>query len=205
MTRDIPLPGQESQQWLDEARLGSTEAFGGLFTSLQPGLLQIAEADEEQRLRTKADAEDLVQQVFLEAFRDWSQFRGETPGALLAWLRQILRHKLSDLSRRFHTQKQDVRREVPFAEPHSGEVCTPPRMAENESSGEGHSRGEPSAMVERILARLPEDYRMVIVLRIREGRSFAAIAGLMHRSPAAVRKLFSRAVAKARQSLERHT
>ena len=60
-------------------------------------------------------------------------------------------------------------------------------------------------MVERILARLPEDYRRVIVLRIREDRSFAQIAGLMGRSPAAVRKLLSRALEKTRQNLERHT
>ena len=60
-------------------------------------------------------------------------------------------------------------------------------------------------MVERILARLPDDYRRVIVLRLREDRSFAEIAGLMDRSPAAVRMLLSRALAKARQSLERHS
>ena len=65
--------------------------------------------------------------------------------------------------------------------------------------------GGQAAVVERILARLPEDYRRVIVLRIREARSFAEIAGLMGRSPAAVRKLLSRALEKARQNLERHT
>ena len=58
-------------------------------------------------------------------------------------------------------------------------------------------------MVERILARLPEDYRRVIVLRIREDRSIAEIAGLMGRSPAAVQKLLSRALARARHDLER--
>ena len=65
--------------------------------------------------------------------------------------------------------------------------------------------GGQAAVVERILARLPEDYRRVIELRIRKDRSFAEIAGLMGRSTAAVRKLLSRALEKARQNLERHS
>ena len=60
-------------------------------------------------------------------------------------------------------------------------------------------------MTERILARLSKDHRRVIVLRIREDRSFAEIARLMDRSPAAVRMLLSRALAKARQTLERRS
>ena len=60
-------------------------------------------------------------------------------------------------------------------------------------------------MAERILARLPKDHRRVIVLRIREDRSFAEIADLMGRSPATVRKLLSRALSKARQTLDRHS
>ena len=195
------IPNPEHQQWLDEARSGSTAALGRLLAAHQPDLLRIADADEEHRLRTKADVEDLVQQVFLEAIRDWPQFRGETPAELLAWLRQILRHKLSNLSRWYHSRKHDVRREVLFTEMNSPQVRTPPTPGvDGEDSGP-----EQAAMIERILARLPEDYRRVIVFRIREGRSYAEIAVLMDRSPGAVRKLLSRAVAKARHDLERRS
>ena len=45
----------------------------------------------------------------------------------------------------------------------------------------------------------------MIVHRIREDRSFAEIARLMNRSPGAVRMLLSRALAKARQTLERRS
>jgi RNA polymerase sigma-70 factor, ECF subfamily len=197
----VSKPGLNLQQWLDEARAGSTQALGGVFAALQPGLLQIAEADQERQLRTKADAEDLVQQVFLEASRDWSQFQGQTIAELQAWLRQILRHKLSNLRRRYHSQKHDICREIPFSEMSSQPVRTPPPPGINgEESGP-----EQAAMIERILARLPEDYRRVIVLRIREGRSIAEIAGRMNRTPVAVRKLLSRAVAKARDDLERRS
>ena len=65
--------------------------------------------------------------------------------------------------------------------------------------------GGQAEVIERLLARLSEDHRRVIVLRLREDRSFAEIARLMGRSPAAVRMLLSRALATARQTLERHS
>ena len=117
-------PWQEQQQWFDEARSGSTAALGRLFETYQPDLLRTAEADEERLLRTKADGTDLVQQAFLEAHRDWPQFRGETPAELLTWLRQILHHKLANLSRWFHNRKHDVCREIPFSETNSSDVPT---------------------------------------------------------------------------------
>lgn len=206
MPLETSSPWQEQQQWFDEARSGSTAALGWLFETYQPDLLRIAEADEERLLRTKADGTDLVQQAFLEAHRDWPQFRGETPAELLTWLRQILHHKLANLSRWFHNPKRDVTREIPFSERTSSDVCTTSPTESAGSSGDGDLGGdEQVAVVERILARLPEDYRRVIVLRIREVRSFTEIADLMGRSPAAVRKLLSRALEKARQTLDRHS
>jgi RNA polymerase sigma-70 factor (ECF subfamily) len=47
--------------------------------------------------------------------------------------------------------------------------------------------------------RLPEDRRRVIALRHEEGLSFDEIAQRMGRTPAAVRKLWFRAVARLRR------
>ena len=210
--RGSPVPHESStpwpppQQWLEDARSGSTEALGWLFNAYQPDLLKIAESDEERVLLRKVDAVDLVQQVFLEAHRDWPQFFGETPAELLAWLRQILRHKLANLSRWFHNQKHDVRREIPFTERNSADVCTErPSDGDGPSGGVNLGGGGQAGVVERMLARLPEHDRRVIVLRLREDRSVDEIAGLIDRSPAAVRKLLSRALAKARKNLEQHS
>ena len=142
MPYDTSIPESEHQQWLDEAQSGSTEAIGRLFTAYQPDLLKIADADEERLLRTKVDAEDLVQQVFLQAYRNWQQFHGETPAELLAWLRQILRHTLSNLSRWFHSQKHDVRREITFAETNPSEVCTQPVTKGDVASGDERMGGD---------------------------------------------------------------
>ncbi len=52
------------------------------------------------------------------------------------------------------------------------------------------------------LARLPADYREVIVLRNLEGLAFAEVARRMGRTPGAVRVLWVRAVDQLRQLLE---
>ena len=54
----------------------------------------------------------------------------------------------------------------------------------------------------RALERLPEDCRRVVVLRFEKGRSFEEIGLLTDRSPAAARKVWSRAMEKLRQEWE---
>jgi RNA polymerase sigma-70 factor (ECF subfamily) len=61
---------------------------------------------------------------------------------------------------------------------------------------------EQEAALQRALERLPEDYRRVIALRHQEGRSFEEIGPLLGRTPAAARKLWSRAVERLQQELE---
>jgi len=64
---------------------------------------------------------------------------------------------------------------------------------------------ENRSAVEAALERLPEDYRRVVLMRYREGRSFADIAVSMARSENAVRKLWFRAVERLQQELEHRT
>ena len=52
------------------------------------------------------------------------------------------------------------------------------------------------------LARLPDHDRELIVLRHREGRSFAEIARLLNRSPEEVRMLWAQAVDRLQNELE---
>lgn len=204
-----PLPSEspvlpaEMCQWLLDARSGGIDALGRVFETYRPYLLKVADAEEEQLLRPKADGADLVQQTFLEAHRGFLSFRGTTEPEVRAWLRQILRHTVANLSRGFHNHKHDVTREISTSNVNSLAEPLQPRAAgvptfRDELPGEEHA-----ALVERILQHLPEDHRRVIVLRIREQRPLTEVANMMGRSSEAVRKLLSRALKKARQYLER--
>jgi RNA polymerase sigma-70 factor (ECF subfamily) len=56
--------------------------------------------------------------------------------------------------------------------------------------------------LERVLARLPEDYRQVIALRYQDQMPFEEIGRMMGRSADAVRKLWWRALGRLQDELE---
>jgi RNA polymerase sigma-70 factor, ECF subfamily len=63
-------------------------------------------------LQSKLDASDLVQEVFLEAHRDFHQFHGLTEAELAGWLRRILASNLANVVRHYRgTKRRDVRLE----------------------------------------------------------------------------------------------
>src|SRR6516165_8430140 len=63
------------------------------------------------RMQKHLDASDVVQQTFLEAQKQFAQFRGRSEAELAAWLRQILAHNLADALRALGRAKRDVNRE----------------------------------------------------------------------------------------------
>jgi RNA polymerase sigma-70 factor (ECF subfamily) len=65
------------------AQAGDREAFGELFERFQPTVMAIA----MRRLRDHADAQELCQDVFVQAMLKIEQLR--TPEAFIGWLRQI--------------------------------------------------------------------------------------------------------------------
>jgi len=121
---------------------------------------------------------------------------------LLGWLRQILASKLRDLVRRFcEAQRRDVRLECRFD--HELELTSRAvqQLAAAESSpSQKASRREWAALVADAVARLPEDYREVIILRHMEDLTFAKIGQRMGRSENSVKKLWVRALAALRRA-----
>jgi len=167
----------------------------------------LAEAQLDRRLRVRFSPSDLVQETFLEAHRDFPQFRGATEGEFLAWLRQILVHNLIVAVRR-HVEagKRDVRREVSLEQVRS-QMDT---SALGVAAALAQAGTSPSDRVQREellvaladdLAELPQDYRQVIVLRHLQGCSFAEVAQRMDRNEGAVRMLWLRAIGQLRSRL----
>jgi RNA polymerase sigma-70 factor (ECF subfamily) len=95
---------------LTKARLGDREAFGKLLDQFRSYLRLLARHQLGQRLREKIDDSDLIQETFLEAQRDFAQFRGSSEAELAAWLRRILAHNLANQMERYYgTQSLIVR------------------------------------------------------------------------------------------------
>jgi RNA polymerase sigma factor (sigma-70 family) len=123
-------------------------------------------------MRNPADAEDVVQATFMNAWRAYSA--GEEPRAPLNWFISIA-HNVCRL--RFRTKSRRPR-EVEFE----------PALAESPAQ-----EGPTARDVLDALAELPLNQRAALVMRELEGRSYGEIAGILGVSRSAVETLIFRA------------
>jgi RNA polymerase sigma-70 factor (ECF subfamily) len=155
-------------------------------------------------LQGKVDPSDVVQETFLEAHRQIANFRGNSEGELVAWLRRILAGQIALTLRRFlGTKGRDLKleRELAAQLDQSSEILDGGLVASNSTPSQHASRREQALLLADALDRLPEDYREVIILRHLEGLSFAEVSQRMERSEDSVQKLWVRALANLRRSL----
>ena len=200
MTRPASDPGG----LLARARTGDGDARGRLLQAHRPYLTLLARLQIGRRLAGKADPADVVQETFLEAHRDFDAFRGTSAAELLAWLRQVLARNLANLVRRYlGTRARDPRLEVDLAADldRSSQALANALAAPQSTPSERAANAEQAARLAAALARLPDDYRDVLLLRYVEGLPFAAVAARMGRSVDSVEKLWVRALEKLRLAL----
>jgi len=186
---------------LRAARGGSVEALGGLFESCRSYLLRIAHQELRPSLQAKLDAADLVQETFIEATRDFPHFQGETAAQLFGWLRGILRHNLTDLTRRFETCCRCLSQEVRLSGKIGDVAGRSSPFIQQMTICEQLIAQEQRHALEDALQQLPLSYRQVLHLRYGEQRSFAEIGDQLRRSPEAARKLWHRALERLRQDM----
>ena len=196
-------PTHGAAQWLPAARAGSRDALGKLLEAARHYLHTIAHQELDQDLRAKNSPSDLVQETFVEVQRALGDFQGNTETELLAWMRQLLLHRVAKLRRRYRdTQKRRLAREVALGGDDSSEGLGG-GLAANELSPSGQAmEHEQDQALRAALGRLPEDYRRVIILRYEERLPFEEIGRLLQRSPDAARKLWARAVERLEQELD---
>lgn len=191
-------------QLLARARQANGEGLGALLEQYRDYLGMLARARLGARLRRVVNPSDLVQQTFLEAYRDFGHFEGTSTAQWRAWLRRILAHNLAALvERHVRVQKRDVRRQVSLEQ-----LCATPGgpVAAVASPGSSPSaqaqRHEATAVLADRLARLPAPHREVLRLRNLEGLPFNEVARRMGRTPGAVRVLWVRALDRLRLLLK---
>jgi RNA polymerase sigma-70 factor (ECF subfamily) len=169
-------------------------------------LLMIANDVIGPELRAKLGPSDLVQDTLLEAQRHRGIFRGKTRAEGLAWMRKILKCRLSNIRRSyFATDKRAASRERALDAFH--DESSPGMMAlkSRTPSPSNHAvRSEWAAALEEALARLPEHYSKAVVLRHMEQLSWDEIGVKMDCSADAARKVWSRAIEQLRNELGSH-
>jgi RNA polymerase sigma-70 factor (ECF subfamily) len=194
-------------QLFTAARAGSNSSLGRLLTLYTNYLKLLVSAQMDDRLRGRVSPSDIIQESFYEAHRDFPQFRGQSPGEFVVWLRRIVVNNiLRVVEQHVLTEKRDVRREISMEEIgrrlEQSTVRLETLLAIDGDSPSGCAvQRENEIRLADTLARLPDDYREVIVLRHIEGLPFDDVGKRMNRSTGAVRMLWLRALRLLRERL----
>jgi len=185
----VTLPGQESQaepdlgseaerQRVERAKAGDPAVWGEWYDAYYKPLYRYAYI----RLRRRNEAQDIVAEVFAEAYRGIGRYT-YTGRPILAWLYRIAHNLI------FDCLKAEARR------------------AEREDDGTDARASSPEEQIASIdllkaLDSLSTEQRDVIVMRYFMSLPAQETAAIMGKSPTAVYSLQARALAALRQRLE---
>jgi RNA polymerase sigma-70 factor (ECF subfamily) len=201
----MPAAEETPERLLGRARAGDAAARGRLLEAYRGYLRLLARLQLGRRLQGKVDPSDLVQEAFLEAHRDFDDFRGSTPVELRAWLRRVLAHNLANQVRRYQrTRRRDVRLERELAEEldQSSQALERGLAAADGSPSRLAADREQAVRLADALEHLPDAYREVLLLRHFEGLSFPEVARRLNRTVDGVKNVWARALARLRPLME---
>jgi RNA polymerase sigma-70 factor (ECF subfamily) len=138
--------------------------------------------------RNERDAEDVVQESYLRAFRFFAGFRG---GDARAWLMRIVRNTCYTWLRANRPLQQATEFDETLFSPDS----------RSPNPEEAVLRNDRSAAVRKALETLPANFREVLILRELEGLSYKEIAEITGMPAGTVMSGLSRARDRLRQVL----
>ena len=179
----------------EEARMirrivgGQRDLFGELIAPHLRPLSRIVRAT----LGPHPDAEDIVQQATLKAFLHLAQFRYEA--SFKTWLIQIGLNEVRQWRRRHSFSRNP---HFPLADLRSLHLVDPSHSPFIECQ-----RNETAGLLRAAVARLPEKYRLVILLRDLEDLSVSEVAGRLGLTIPAVKTRHLRARRKVARFLAR--
>lgn len=137
-------------------------------------------------------ADDVLQQVFIEAFRDLRDFSGRS--TLRAWLFGITRHRVLD-------QKRVVKRNLSRNRPLKGDRAADPAPLAVEQIDDAQLRDALLACV----GELGEHVRNALLLRYQQGFSFEEMAQVCDEKPGTLQARVARALPILRECIEGRT
>lgn len=149
-------------------------------------------------LRDDAEAEDALQDAYLQAFRAIGSFRGDA--RLSTWLTRIVVNEAIARSRKSR-RRGNITPLFPADEPGNSAAEAAMDEERTNSPEQGAMRAEARVLLERSLDALPDAFRTVFVLRAVEEMSGEEVAACLGIPEATVRSRFFRARAMLRAAL----
>ncbi len=167
-------------QLIEECRKGSRKAQFTLYKKYSKAMFNLA----YRFMNNREDAEDILQETFLECFRNITSFRSESTFG--AWLKSILINRSINQLRK---------KKVDLVFPES----LPPVTNDEEPEPEYDT-----VRIFKAIEQLPDGYRIVLTLYLLEGYDHAEIAQITGITESTSKSQYSRAKDKLRDLLSNY-
>jgi len=175
------------------AQAGDNRAFRAILTKYNRRLYRIARGI----LRNDTEAEDAVQEAYVNAFTHLASFRGDS--SLSTWLSRIVMNEALGRLRARRPMAELAEAETPNP---AAEIIQFPNTARTDPERTMAQR-ELLRLVERVTDELPDVYRTVFVTRVIEGMSVEDTAELLDIRIETVKTRLHRARKLVREHLDR--
>lgn len=198
--------GEKTQQLLNDARDGKSEAVNDLLQRHREALHRMIQLRLDAKIRQRIDVSDVLQDVMVEANRRLQGYLEQPQMAFHLWLRQIAKDRIIDAHRRHRVSgKRSVDKEQPLAAP-SGDPESAMLLAANLRDPEMTpaavvAQQEMVRCVEDAIGKLDEQDCEIIVMRHYEHLSNQDVAQALGLSEPAASMRYLRAMRRLREML----
>lgn len=176
---------EEEKKWIEEVRAGNMQAFTKIIDKYKNQLF----ATVLRMTKNPEDAQDLVQEAFIKVYEQLNKY--DFKGSFSSWLYRVtINHCLDELRKKRYQVEHITFNEkgIDSSEENEPEIV--------------FLKKEKSRQLEKLIASLPEDERMIILLRYANERSYEEISELLHIPLSTVRNKLHRAKKKLRKIVQ---
>ena len=168
------------------------------FADLYENYFEMVYAYVARRVRNRDEAEDLTSEVFRKALASLPRFKW-TGAPFAAWLFRIALNLIADRANRAAREGVKLRSEGPD---HSVRETSVSHLSDSQKSAHTSlEQVERHAQLFRLVDKLADDQRRVVIMRFAEQKSIREIAQELGRSEGAVKQLQFRALENLRAKL----
>lgn len=173
---------EEELKWIEEVLNGNKESYAHIINKYKNPLYGTI----LRMTKNPHDAQDLVQEAFIKVYERLDQY--ETTGSFSSWLYRVVINHCMDQFRKKRLKKNEIDEEFIQDDRHPEVIFL---------------KQEKSRQLERLIGLLPEDERMIILLRYGHELSYVEISEIVNCPLSTVRNKLHRAKKKMRNIVKR--
>ena len=175
---------EEEQLWIQQVLAGDKQAYAHIINKYKNQLY----ATILRMTKHPQDAQDLVQDAFIKVYRNLDKY--DASGSFSSWLYRVaINHCMDEFRKKSHSTVQVEIDETKVVNREHPEVV--------------FLKKEKSRQLERLISTLPEDERLIILLRYINEISYEEIGEMMDVPLSTVRNKLHRAKKKMRETVKR--